>query len=118
MVDLRDFVRQTIVDVLRGISDAQDDFTVGKRVAPPVSNHAKISPEFGVAWHDGAMWSIMKFDIAITAETSKEGAGGAKAGIKVVAIEASLGGEKKSAARDETVSRIQFPVHFRLDQEQ
>jgi hypothetical protein len=61
----------------------------------------------------------MKFDVAITAETEKEGGGSAKGGVKgniqVLAFEASLGGEGKLSSKNETVSRIQFPIHFRLD---
>jgi hypothetical protein len=59
------------------------------------------------------------FDVAITAETTKEGGGSAKASAKanvhVVAFEGSLGGDGKLSSKNETVSRIQFPVHFRLD---
>ena len=120
VVDLRDFVRQTILDVLKGIADAQSDPEVGSRVAPKVTEQAKIDPGFGVAYHDKAMWSVMKFDVAITAQTAKDGGGSAKAGAKanfhVVAFEGSLGGDGKLSSKNETVSRIEFPIHFRLDQ--
>jgi hypothetical protein len=116
VVDLREFVRQTILDVLNGVADAQSDPDVGSRVAPRVTEHAKIDPNFGVAYHDKAMYSVMKFDIAITAQTAKERDGTAEAKIKVVGFEGSLGGDGKLSSKNETVSRIQFPMHFRLDQ--
>jgi hypothetical protein len=120
MVDLREFVRQTILDVLNGIADAQKDPEVGNRVAPKIVGNTKVDPSFGVASHDRSMWSVMKFDVAITAQTAKEGGGGAKASAKanihVVAFEGSLGGDAKLTNKNETVSRIQFPIHFRLDQ--
>ncbi len=70
MVDLQDFVQQTILDILKGVAAARKDPEVGGLVAPAVTEHAKIDPGFGVAWHDKAMWSVMRFDIAITAQAT------------------------------------------------
>jgi hypothetical protein len=44
VVTLQDFVRQTILDVLKGVEEAQSDPDVGKRVAPIIPEHAKIDP--------------------------------------------------------------------------
>lgn len=117
MVDLKDFVRESILDVMKGIAEARADSTVGGQVAPVIRDHANIDPSFGVAWHAGAMWSVMKFDIAITASTTTEAGAGAKAKFNVAVFQGSLGGDGKIGGHDETVSRVQFQVHCRLSQE-
>jgi len=55
------------LDVLKGVTEAQNDPEIGKPVVPINPEHAKIDPSFGLATHDKAMWSVMKFDVAITA---------------------------------------------------
>lgn len=111
-IDLKEFVHQTILDVLKGIAEAQRDAEVGARVAPALADKAVVDPSFGVGWHDDAMWSVMKFDVAITVQKSTETGGGAKGSVKIAVVEASLGADGKNSRKNETISRIQFAVPY------
>jgi hypothetical protein len=85
-MDLREFVHGALKDVVLGIQDAQR--------------------EQGVTFRAKIISTVMKFDVAVTAERGKKGGG--SAGVRIAVVEAKLGGEAQF--KDTTVSRIQFAV--------
>jgi hypothetical protein len=115
MMNLDEFVRLSLIQILSGIVAAQKDETVGDKVAPAVTDPAHIDASYGVAWHAGQMYGILKFDVAVTTTSSSGSELGSKGGVGLVKV-LGLGFEAKATDSNsaETVSRLQFPVHFRL----
>lgn len=114
-VPLNEFVREAILESLRAISDAQEDEGVGALVSPTISGGAKIDPSYGVAYHDGRMFTTMTFDLAVTAQSdSKVGASGEASGGSSFLASFKLGVSAESAQRDVNVNRIKFSVHVEL----
>lgn len=98
-MELEDFVRETIVRICLGVTQAQDDAS-GGTVNPAPADHTK-------ATVDGTSMEYISFDLAVTAEKTKKGKGKISvAGFGGVGADV----ESKSIA----VSRIQFrvPVQF------
>ena len=106
--ELKDFVKEAIVQICSAIKEAGDDVTtLGGKVNPmPYGEGRELSQAQFIRCQGNGLMSFLEFDIAVTA-THQEGK---KAGIGV--LFASIGGSiqedrKKSA---ETVSRLSFKV--------
>ena len=102
-VELRDFVSRTILDVLGGVADAQEDEAVdetgaGVAVATPGSAGRRLLDR------------VVEFDVAVTAQAGTETGGGI--GIWVGPV--VLGSDGRSTQRNDVVSRVRFSVPVRL----
>jgi hypothetical protein len=112
-MDLDEFIKEVLVEVVSGIRDAQQ--AEGGAFIVPCSdggheyaNHARFSSS-------GRLKStIVDFDIALTVEDSAKAEGGG--GLKVWGIGANVAGER--SPKDTTVSRIQFSIPILLPESQ
>jgi len=98
-MELREFIYETLKNIIDGIQDAQD-------YADTTNGTGKIVPQLPV----GSGSIDVQFDVAVLAEKSTTAEG--KAGISVFSVGASAGGRKESMSS--TVSRIKFPVPVNL----
>ncbi|MEP0339645.1 MAG: hypothetical protein ABJ388_07940 [Alphaproteobacteria bacterium] len=114
MIDARDFIKQSLLDVLLAIRDAQDEREVGHHIAPSLSSPATIDPAYKVAWHDGHLWTTVEFDLAVTAKTVTEGGG--KVGFKIPIIEAGAELGADHQVTKEGISRMKFSVPIRISE--
>jgi hypothetical protein len=105
-VELSDFERDTLVQIVRGIRAAQAMPEVGKCVPEGEIQAFAFPHEFGVVQGFHNIGTAVKFDVAIVAERNTEA--GAKAEIGVGVLEAAIGGSK--GGRQASTSRIQFAV--------
>jgi hypothetical protein len=112
MVELSDFVSQTLVQIVRAVEKAQKELA---------DSTASVNPG-GVLWQDGigrsnnatvdthAIVQQVGFDVAVTAKSHKTGSG--KGGVNVSVL--SIGAEGKAIAIQGQESRIRFSVPLRL----
>ncbi len=92
-MNLRDFITQTLLDVVEGVANAQENLTQGR---------GSISPTQGP--HNP--YQNVDFDLAVTADEA-----GADGGIIIVARTNDAAGTRE---RRSEISRIQFTVPVRL----
>lgn len=106
-MDVKDFVREALVQVLEGTHEAQA-LAMEKRLGWVVHPSAKanLPPEEAKGGN-----YLVRFDVAVTASSSKGKEG--SAGLRVVGLE--LGGGKESRHETSSISRITFavPIAFR-----
>jgi len=109
-MELKEFIKTVILDIVNAVEEVKDQLNDPERVCPVIAP-AFIAP-FKAQYHitNNYYYQQLSFDVAVTAE-NKDG-GGAKAGIKVMGLEASLGGE--TAIYNSTVSRINFHIPISL----
>ncbi|WP_433911005.1 hypothetical protein [Sphingomonas yabuuchiae] len=111
-MDLKNFVSQTLIQIVEGISEAKqhiDGLGIGAAVNPELVSQS--AP-------DHARASDVEFDVAVTvasAERDREGhqiGGGAGGVLAVVALRANAQttGEGVREAREEAISRVKFSV--------
>lgn len=100
-MELRDFIKNTLIDILGGIQDASD--TINQNVTAKGAVNPLIEDNIFNT-------QMVQFDIAVTA--SNELSKGAKGGIQVYAL--NLGAEGKTAQSESTVSRLQFSIPVAL----
>lgn len=110
-MDLKSFVETTLVQIAEGISSAND--TLKEDATGAVVNPVKIvgsRPPTDIT-------RSVAFDVALTVEEADasaiEGETKAKGGfLSIASVGASVGGERSSTRREESISRISFEVHM------
>ena len=111
-MDLQSFIKETLVQISNGVSDAQSALEDSGTVISP-----QVSPSFVSNGHSKMLRTsgstpaiVVSFDVALT---TTEGTG-TKGGIGVVAGIVSLGSTGQSSNEITSVSRVQFDVPVSL----
>lgn len=100
-MELEEFIRNAILQIMRGIKGAQQEWKLNG------SGAGVISPAWGGSDDHVNRVQEVKFDVAVTATTKSEGGGGG--GIKVWAA-VDLSGKASRSVENSTVSHISFSV--------
>jgi hypothetical protein len=108
-MELKDFVREALLDVVAGVKAAKEDSKVGSLVAPRAAGHQVFPTTSGVVG-TGPYFTTVKFHVALT--VSEKGVGSGGGGIKLAVFNANVGGSTESL--DETVSSIEFAVPLQM----
>jgi hypothetical protein len=104
-LDVKDFVEQTLKQVLDGLNSANESSKDSPRFGN--SSRGRVSSTESVYQdNNGILYTNVEFDVAVTA--ALEGSGGGK--LKIPYFEAGLDGTKTSSS----VSRVKFSIPFRL----
>lgn len=103
--NLREFITATLLDIAGGVRDAQADPALGDAVNPLIQRQDVKLPGDVLA-NGGRSYTVVAFDVAVTAANHVSGGGGAKVGVSVFG--GSIAGE--AGSREEAVSRIRFSV--------
>lgn len=107
-MELKDFVKTTLVEIAEGVKEAQDATTeMGAAINPSAmyDNLAK-----GTMLHDGVPIQEIEFDVAVVAREEADVTPGG--GISIVVLKAEVNG--KFAYENTAVNRIRFHVPIAL----
>ncbi|KKK69553.1 hypothetical protein LCGC14_2932880 [marine sediment metagenome] len=106
-MELREFVKETLVQIIKGIEDAQSETKkTGAVISPSRGKLAPDTQDKVLLSKSGGILEGVAFDVAVTASDTSEKGGGV--GIFVWAVGAGVKG--KSEIPNAAVSRIQFNV--------
>jgi hypothetical protein len=103
-MDLKDFVEQTLTQIMEGIKAAQAKTDHGGLISPAVLHYGSVSN--GIQSDAGEYPEMVDFDVAVTAERGT----GSKGGIGLVVGPVTLGSTGQSNEQNSSVSRIKFRV--------
>jgi len=111
-MDLQEFVKQTLVDIVAGVQAAQEAVPGGEaRIAPALVSFASPAPR-EVVGHAADRTPVLsaEFDVAVTVNEGE----GKRAGVGVFTgfVTVGGGGEKTSAMAN--ISRVRFSVPLAL----
>jgi len=113
-MNLRDFVKQALIDIHGGIQDADNEIG-GNVVNPPVDwQYREEVPSAGlirIAGNEEAFAQFVEFDVSVTAETQLKGDGGAEVSILEIV---KLGKTSVEATTTEKSNQIRFRVPMRI----
>ncbi len=101
-MNLEEFVTESLVQLVEGVSTAQLRIHKGATINPKQRSTKPRSVEYGT----GIPVQEIEFDIAVTVDEGKQ----TKGGIGVVAGVFALGSQGQSSAATQSVSRIKFSV--------
>lgn len=107
-MEIDQFVQETVLGILRGVSNAQLDSAHGKKIGSTFRfemGHQK--DHRGVFVHGSNNYTVVEFDVAVTSETGT----GTKGGIKVLGL---VGADADAKHTSGTASRIKFSVPILL----
>jgi hypothetical protein len=109
VLELRDFVRSTITELISAVKDAQVTAAEqGARINPHLSAWDLKEGKLGTFYmmDDGSIFTRIDFDIALTHTGSTQTKGGVGVALGVV----GLGSSGQSASGKTALSRIQFSL--------
>lgn len=107
-MELKDFIKTSLVDIITGIKEAQDGiFEVSGAAINPIGDEN--NKEFKNAASD-LIHRFVEFDVAVSVSNKVGGKGGAS--INVVA--ANIGAQGEALHSHESASRIKFKVAVKL----
>ncbi len=107
---LKDFVSQTLRDILDGVLDVQKDTHIGKYIAPWGLGAIEYPSDSGAVRKGPFTATVVKFDVAVIAEfTEAAKAGG---GLKIAVFDLGVHGEIGN--KNVATNRIQFSVPVSL----
>jgi hypothetical protein len=111
-MDLKDFVKETLVQISSGVKDAQEPIRAqGGYVNPAARVHQTSNPAHFTTIEDGQAVFLVDFDVAVS--VSEEIEKGATAKLKVASIlDIGAGGKKDSSSS--VTNRIGFKVPLAL----
>jgi hypothetical protein len=110
-VELRHFVARTLQEILEGITTAQKDPELGRFISPWGIGAIEFPPASGVVRKGPFAATVVRFDVCVTAESTKSGKAGGE--IKVWAV-GDIGARGELVAKSTAENRIQFSVHLQL----
>jgi hypothetical protein len=106
-MDLKEFVSQTLVQIVAGVKHAQSETkTLGAEVNPRLTSPMDHAARQGFLTVGNGYAQIVHFDVALTII---EGTG-TRAGIGVFAGAVNLGAAGQSKSESSSASRVQFSV--------
>jgi hypothetical protein len=114
-MELREFVAQTLRDVVGGIQDAQQTEGIGGYIAPTGFGFPAVNEVRGVVLNREHV-TVVEFDVSVTADESAAtgGKGGARIGVRLAGIGGEMTSEEKSSSG--AAHRIKFGVLVMLPQ--
>jgi hypothetical protein len=110
-MELKDFVRTSLIDIATGVEEATAEVTRLGGVLNPSHRHMPGATTVGRP-HGLVPVQEVHFDVAVTA--SKAEGSEAKAGIEVVGISLGLGVKGRTDSEATSVSRLRFSVPVAL----
>ncbi len=114
-MELREFITESLTEIIAGIQDAQDAEQTGAFIVPSGVGIGDSFPENrGVRHRARLLTTVVQFDIAVTAEANQTRTG--KAGLKIAIVEGGVQGQ--TGSRSTEASRIQFSVPLLLPESQ
>ncbi|MCE1184854.1 MAG: hypothetical protein LWW92_04510 [Rhodocyclales bacterium] len=113
-MDLRDFVKESLVQIIQGVSDAQlllKDQAMDGCVSPLSRNDwAALENRGTLLTRSGVPIRDVEFDVSVTATAGE----GKKGGVRVAVSVLGLGGEAQSSSSSSNISRLKFSVPVSL----
>ena len=112
-MDLKDFVKETLVQISAGVQESIDDVREsGGYANPSASGNVKSehTSHFG-SMGEGQNVFLVDFDVAVTVDDGSEVSGGGK--LKVAGV-FSVGGEAGNSSRSSSTNRVSFKIPLAL----
>lgn len=118
-MELQDFIASTLVQIARGIKNAEDQLEDSKAIVNPRNVQAlkeKESAVYGYLDTQNQIFKVVQkidFDVAVTAEKGTE----TKAGVGIQVGSIGIGTQGKTEKGNSSVSRISFSIPMVLPME-
>lgn len=106
-MELKDFVNSTLIEILEGLAKARSSSPERSGIGRSGRSKIENVPAGFMQDHNGALYTVVEFDVAVTATTKADGS----AGIDVWSLK--IGGA--AGHENQTVSRVRFAIPMKFD---
>jgi hypothetical protein len=106
-MELQEFIRTVLVQVVRGVESAQQEFKDSKAVINPLGTKALIALEKN---KETPAFTNVEFEVALEVKKSGKQSGGV--GIQVAVFKMGADGEKANSESHTSRLRFAVPVHL------
>ena len=110
-MELKDFVSQSILQIVDGVKTAQEQNKTDARINPSglrLSSNVVQSNLYD--FEHNMLLSNVEFDVSVSAEKSK----GTKGGIAILVGAVGIGSQGQSGKKDQFVNRLKFSIPISL----
>lgn len=106
-MELKEFIKQTLVDIASGINEAQEEFEKLNACINP-THYYKYNNEYNIAYKGDLPVPVqeIQFEVGLTNSTG----GGKEGGLGVVLGQFSIGGKSNTTENKEAITKIKFSV--------
>lgn len=108
-MQLKDFVSQTLKEIVEGVIEAQKTTSVNEGHINPEIDRSSVDPTMRIA-ANGRLIESVEFDVAVTVD---EGTG-TKGGIGIFIGALALGSQGESSNKNSSINRVKFTVPILL----
>jgi phage tail sheath gpL-like len=115
-MDLKEFVAESLKEVISGVKDAQiHAHENGAEICPTLQRRGESKAAYYVSCRSNEKVVFVNFDIALSAEDTTKGDAGGKLSIKIASLSAGV----EKAETNSSISRLQFelpvvwPIHHK-----
>ena len=113
-IDLHQFVREALLQIIKGVKDVQADAKpLGAMVNPNLSTSADHAIKQGLLVASGRYAQLVQFDVALSVRAGT----GTKGGIGVFVGPVTLGTTGQSNQENSSISRVKFFVPLTLPEQ-
>lgn len=114
MLELQDFISESMTSIIRGIQTAQET-DVGDHIAPLIQGEKRNDlGNFHLKGDDQNQATIVQFDVQVAAKQTKSGDEGAKGGVKLYVVDMELGANAQVANEASNIQRLKFAVPLKI----
>lgn len=110
MLELEDFIAETMISIIRGIQKGQES-EVGGYIAPLIQG--KQRNEFGnfhLKDDDTNQATVLQFEVSVGTKSSDSQGAADKTNIKLFVVDIGVGGDKKSQLESSSLQKLKFAI--------
>jgi len=117
MIELEDFIAETMIAVASGIVKAQQDDSVGIYIAPLIQGQKRNDfVNFHLKGDDRNQATVLQFEVNIGAKSIDEKAAGGKVKAKLYVVDVEVGGDAKEQVETSNLQKLKFSVPLQIPQ--
>lgn len=115
MLELEDFISESMISIVKGIKKAQADPLVGDHIAPLLQGEKRNDfGNFHLKGDTANQATVLQFEVSVGVTSTDGGGASGKAKAKLIVVEIEAGGEVKSQREHATSHRLKFAVPIRI----
>ena len=114
MLELEDFVAETMTAIVRGIKKGQES-DVGDHIAPLLQGEKRNDfGNFHLKDDNSNQATVLQFEVSIGATSVKTQAGTGKAKAKLFVVDFEVGGDKKGQVESSSIQKLKFAIPVKI----
>lgn len=115
MVELEDFIAETVTAIVRGIQKGQMDPEVGDHIAPLIQGEKRNDVgNFHLKGDDSNQATVLQFEVSVGAKTTEAKGGAGKAKARLFVIDFEVGGDTKGNVEATSVHKLKFAIPVKI----